>query len=207
MERILPLLMSTIALSATAYSLYRTYWRKGNLRAVAPRTYVLRNRQDQGLYTIFPFTFYNTGARPVIIRNLRLQITSSHGPVKSVYFSAIKQGFIGDANNKGPTDYRVFAVQFPVLPGHSAQTVYCEFQNLSDKGIIKTGTYDALLAYTSETKEEWSDLLRFKLYYRHAEGLIHENDPLSMRAWIANQQILETTFPDAPGAWKTFTRV
>jgi hypothetical protein len=202
MSEISSLGIGAVAIAISVYSLWRTYWRRGRLRVVDPRSFVVSYNNGRPMI-ILPLLFYNFGARPALIFSLRLLLKSEQATT-TLYLTAIKQGLVGDGGENPPVDYRTYAASFPVLSGHRAQTVYCEFQgSISEQ--LKTGVLRAVLESRSGLGAKWTHVTTFNLYYPAQGGFIYDNDPESAIVWTG-RCILDATLPDGTAS-KSFTKV
>lgn len=151
----LALLISTCSL---LFLMWWTRWRKGKLHVGRPRAFAVSSRPDLLLLQI-PVVFYNDGAVPIIVNDLKLAMGSGE--------QARTLGLAATVTRVGTDDGRAFATQFPV-PARQAVFLILEFQR-SPGGVsyevysFEATEYPVELYGKLDAHEEWTLLSRFHL--------------------------------------------
>ena len=166
------LVISISALIFTLFSFWWMNWRPGKLVVTEPRSYAAIAAAGK-LMVELPLVFFNRGATPVIVHNLRLKIQDVERPLS---FNAVVQKL-------GDHDDRRFATQFAVR-AQEAVTLVCEFQAPIAGFAFEQREYAISLEGAHGKSREWRSLLRFSLSVteRDLESInkafiVHDNWP------------------------------
>jgi hypothetical protein len=152
--------LSIFALLFTLYSFWWMNWRRGKLRVGAPRSFAFHNGLEKFVVR-FPLVFFNAGAVPIVVENLRLVFREHpNRPLR----------FIATLKSIQLTSERTMATQFPVR-SREAILLVCEFQRESEGGsfaiVLEERNYDVELQARLDTGErrssEWARLINFQL--------------------------------------------
>ncbi|MBN1618406.1 hypothetical protein JW887_03625 [Candidatus Dojkabacteria bacterium] len=128
-------------------------WRKGKIRTSKPRSYAACGSADGKLIIEIPIVFISTGARPIIVQNLRLVIP--HQKQQPLAFNAIVEKI-------GTDEGRRFATQFPVK-GLEAKELICEFQRNPGKLVFEAKRYSIKLEAILDNDTKWRKIGEFEL--------------------------------------------
>lgn len=71
--------MALVALVLSGYTAWRTVWRTGHLVVAAPLLQGVLGANDRGVLYIFPPTFWNDGAKPLLVEDMRLRVSGPGG--------------------------------------------------------------------------------------------------------------------------------
>lgn len=152
------LVISVLALVFTVASFWWMNWRPGRLRIGLPRSYAAVGSATGRVLVQVPFVFFNGGATPVIVQNLRLRIEGGGAPLA---FNAIVDSIGTDAGRR-------FATQFPVRQ-QEALTLICEFQRDGGGLLFQAGSYRVRLEAVWTPSTRWRELATFELNVRPAD--------------------------------------
>jgi len=166
-----PFVVSILALLFTTFSFWWMNWRRGTIRVTSPATYAAFVSPDK-LLIEFPFVFFNTGAVPIVIDDLRLQLTDTPGPPLS---------FNATVDKIGTDQERAFAIAFAVH-AREAKTVICEFQRNPGQAQLGKGDHRVVLEARLDGHTIWTTLHAFPLRITdqalktlHDGLIVHEN--------------------------------
>ena len=136
-------------------------WRKGSLRLSSNLRSYAGCAASNKLVLQVPLIFFNTGAVPIVIENLRIKFEELPEDNKYLFFNAVSKSLASDEG-------RAFAKPFAVKSNDVVELV-CEFQkeNTSFKFEAKNYTFD--MEMLEGCKAKWSTLKKYNLY-------IAEND-------------------------------
>lgn len=169
------IVISLLALVFTTFSFWWMNWRKGNLKLGNIRTYAAV-AQGNKLIIELPIIFFNSGALPVLVENLRLIFPERGAESTALYFNAIVEKLATDQG-------RAFATPFAVHPG-TAQLKICEFQRLRSGFAFSKGSYEICIQCLTSHEKNWKTIKRFHLKVREkqVEALnsiftAHDNEP------------------------------
>ena len=168
-----PFIVSILALLFTTFSFWWMNWRRGTLRVTSPATYAAFVSPEK-LLVEFPFVLYNTGAIPIVVDDLRLQLPDLSGP---------PLGFNATVDKIGTDQERAFAIAFAVH-GREAKTVICEFQRNPGVAQFRKGDYRIVLEARLDGQTIWTTLHSFPLRITEQalktihHGLIVHDNPL-----------------------------
>jgi hypothetical protein len=147
-------MVSLLALELTLVTFWWINLRKGRIVAPKPRSFSICGGGTTGKIVMrVPLVFYNTGAIPIIVHNLRVNILETNGEpliFGSTVFSIEKDG--------KPEDCK-FATQFPI-GGRNTFDIVCQFTRR--QGIeFKNGIYNFAIEAQIADREKWIELCRF----------------------------------------------
>ena len=145
------ILISTLALLFTTFSFWWQNWRSGKVIIGAPRTYAAFADSNKLLIHL-PFVFYNSGPRPKLIDNLRVEI---EGYPEPLIFNATIEKLASSDNRK-------YATQFP-LHGNKAEFIICEFTNNKKGFRFEAKNYQVRLMAIVNEGDSWVCLKEFSL--------------------------------------------
>lgn len=144
------LLALLISSAAFLYLLWWSNLRKGRLNTGAPRSLAIASTGHL-LEIQAPFVFYNDGATPVVVDNLRLVFPQdSPRPLR----------FTGTVKNIGTTEDHAFATQFPV-PARESVFQICEFQREPGALLFQEHNYQIELHARLNGQTKWQHLCSF----------------------------------------------
>ena len=147
------LIISICALFFTILSFWWLNWRRGKLYVSNPRLFAALGKNDLLLIEI-PLIFFNNGAAPIIIENLKLNVHDEE-EVKILDYIAI-------LDKIGTDEGRTFASQFAVR-GRDCVKLICEFQRRPGGFIFKAKSYKVDLMGKLSHKEKWKKLTSFDI--------------------------------------------
>jgi|AntAceMinimDraft_16_1070373.scaffolds.fasta_scaffold09654_2 hypothetical protein len=153
------IIISTSALGFTIFSFWWMNWRKGKIRLGSNlRSYAARASQNKLLIEL-PLIFFNTGAVPLVVENLRLYFPKITEENKYLFFNAT-------VVNLGTDEDRGFAKPFSIHGGDVMEMI-CEFQNTSTSFRFEEAEYEFKIQALLGHKEQWITL---KKYIINARG-------------------------------------
>lgn len=146
------LIISILAVGLAAFSFWWLNWRPAKLYVATPPTYA-GHGSERKLLLEFPFVFYNAGARPVVVDNLRIQLPMDGG--EPLHFNATVEKL-------GTDEGRAFATPF-FVGSRQAMKLICEFQRNPGKLIFDAREYTIQLDARLNGRSEWQELHTFIL--------------------------------------------
>jgi hypothetical protein len=148
--------ISILALLFTILSFWWMNWRPGNLVVGKPRSFAIARSTGRETLTLgIPLVFFNRGAMPVLVQNLRLSLLESDGgPVLFVSTRTTDELSL-DAKRK-------LAVQFPVR-AREALSLICEFDLTPADLEFEERNYSFDLEAVLGSKMVWRKLCSFDL--------------------------------------------
>jgi hypothetical protein len=165
------LMISVFALLFTVFSFWWMYWRPGSIEIAEPRSYAAIGSESGRVLVELPFIFFNHGATPVVVHNLRLKVEGCRGPL---FFNAT-------VDKLGSDEGRRFAVQFAVRP-QEALFLVCEFQKITGGFLFGPGSYSTVLEGIRGKAKKWQFLARFELNVTNRDSetinkqfIVHDN--------------------------------
>lgn len=169
------LLISILAILFTVFSFWWMNWRKGSLELGNVRTYAAVSSGDKLLIEV-PLIFFNPGALPVLVENLRLTLPDHGGPHTALHFSATVAKLATDEG-------RAFATPFAVHKGQALEKI-CEFQRLRSGFRFEAQTYDMTIEALIKGESDWKVVRNFQLKVRasqidtlNSRLVAHDNEP------------------------------
>lgn len=155
-DQLSPLVVSGCALAFTLFSFYRMNWRRGRLVVAKPRGYaVARPIGGDAIVLWVPFVLVNSGARPLIVQNLRLVVPDFGGADTPFILQSVSSKLALDAEH-------TLAVQFPVR-SREATTVIGEFYRTPANVVFEAKTYRVQLQGLLNQAPKWKNLCSFDL--------------------------------------------
>jgi hypothetical protein len=150
-------------------------WRRGTLEISNIRTYAAVSTTNKLLIEL-PIIFFNPGALPVLVENLRLTFPDLGGPHTALHFNATVQKL-------GTDEGRAFATPFAVHKGQALLTI-CEFQRLRSGFEFKPQNYETAIEAMLGGNAEWKVIKTFQLKVRESQVkalnsvlVVHDNEP------------------------------
>lgn len=143
----------TVALTALAFTIGSFWWlhaRKGSLEVARPRTYAFTNKARLRL----PFAFFNTGARAIIVEDLRVFV-GGHYPRPPLEWITTRKTLRPEQE-----DGHAFATPFAVQ-GRATREVIAEF---GDEVLWEPGAgqrYPLQLQARLHDEDDWIDVVSF----------------------------------------------
>jgi hypothetical protein len=158
--------IATLALLFTVGSFWWLQARQGRLRSYPPHTFALALNPGQAVFR-FPLVLYNTGPKPIIVKEMRLSFPKETGIAYLLWRASMSQ-IKPDAN-----DARQLPAVFSV-PGRTAQQHFIEFgidQKDPLPGIdLKGQEYLVLVEVLLGHKRKWRRLVSFPLQGQHIDS-------------------------------------
>lgn len=155
------IIISTSALGFTVFSFWWMNWRKGKICLGSNlRSYAARASQNKLLIEL-PLIFFNTGAVPLVVENLRLYFPKITEENKYLFFNAT-------VAKLGTDEDRGFAKPFSIRGGDVMEMI-CEFQNTSTSFRFEKGEYEFKIQALLGHKEQWITLKEYTINARGNE--------------------------------------
>jgi hypothetical protein len=148
---------TVVAICALAFTISTFWWlnaRRGRLKTFEPHTFAARLTQGDVRLRI-PLVLYNTGAVPIIIQDLRLDISETH-PV-SLPWITVRTSLDSSADQKHDS-----AAVFSVA-GRTTYQIFAEFGAPSLESELEARAYRVRILARFGHKREWQSLLTFPL--------------------------------------------
>lgn len=146
------MLVPVAALIWFILSFWHWNWRKGHLVVSIPRSYCLCQTKD-GLIVELPFSFYNTGAPPIVIDNLLLRLR--HRNAEALLRFHFTRNALSDSSHQ-------YATQIAVDGRKAVFNVYSFKTKITNSG-FEAGVWDAYLLAKIDGNKKYKELLQFKL--------------------------------------------
>jgi len=149
------IIISILALAFTVFSFWWMNWRKGEIRlGLNLRSYAACTSPNKLLIEL-PLIFFNTGAVPLVVENLRLHFPKIIEKNKYLFFNATVAK-LGTDKDRG------FAKPFSVHGGDVVEMI-CEFQNTSTSFEFEEGGYEFEIQALLGHKEKWITLKEYTI--------------------------------------------
>jgi hypothetical protein len=151
------LLSFLIACLALAFTIGSFWWlnaRQGRLKSFAPHSFAAAATSEQSRLRL-PLVLYNTGAKPIIVQNMRLWFPGTGSPV--LPWSATKSQLMPDRD-----DGRDLPAVFSIL-GRTAQQMFIEFGGRFAGGLPDRDC-QAQIDVKLGHREGWDHLITFTLW-------------------------------------------
>jgi hypothetical protein len=148
-------LISIIALALALATFWWINLRKGKLIVPSPRSLSICGGQKAGRAVMrIPLTFYNDGALPLIVRNMRIRIDDG-APIPF-----LATAFSIESDKKGEDNGYRFATQFPIEGRNALHLVAVFIGKDGMTLIVKKYTFviESLLADSNK----WNEICRFQ---------------------------------------------
>ena len=150
--------ISSSALGFTVFSFWWMNWRKGMIKLGSNlRSYAACATQKKLLIEV-PLIFFNNGAVPLVIENLRLFFPKIPEKDKYLFFNAT-------VSKLGTDDGRGFAKPFSVRGGDVIELI-CEFQNPSTSFAFEKDSYPFEIQALLGHEGDWVTLNKYVLNVR-----------------------------------------
>lgn len=154
-----PIVVAVAALLFTVASFWWLNARRGRLEMKPPQTYAALWKADR-MILLFPFAFYNTGARDYVVRDMRIRFADESVGIP-LEWERCRAG-VNPSDNPGME----LAAPF-VVPGRSAVRVFAEFERKpGDRGQPEARPYTLRLEGLTDREDDWHTLLTFDLTIR-----------------------------------------
>ncbi|WP_306546363.1 hypothetical protein [Desulfobulbus sp.] len=171
------LMISSFALSFTIFSFWWMNWRKGSLLVSSVRTYAA-GKLGNKLFVRLPLIFFNPGALPVLVENLRLTFLNIDNTRSFLFFNATVEKLKPDEKIKND-----LATPFAVHKGQALLQI-CEFVQMPSSFKFELKNYDFILEAQVGGETDWKEIKTFQLKIRPSQVhdlntafIIHDNDP------------------------------
>jgi hypothetical protein len=173
--------VSVLAFAFTALSFWWLHARQGSLEATAPRSYAFLQRPRR---LRLPLVFFNTGAKALIVRDLRLLIQDA--PPEPLRWISTRATL-----RPGPDDGFAFSTPFSVQ-GRETKEVIAEFGDELEWRPVPRSRHLVLLqamlhhgpGLRFHPSEEWTDIAAFSwwapLPTEADEYIAHRNEPADL---------------------------
>lgn len=172
---LIAIVMSVLALAFTTFSFWWMNWRNGYLKVGNIRTYAAVSNGNQ-LIIELPIIFFNPGALPVLVENLRLTFPDRGGPHTALYFNATVEKI-------GTDEGRAFATPFAIHKGQAVLKI-CEFQRLRSGFAFEEEDYEIAIEALLDGTSNWKVIKMFHLKVRESQLKVlnsvfvtHDNQP------------------------------
>ena len=158
------LIVSALALVFTVSSFWWIHARQGRLRSYAPQFFAAAATSDL-LRLRFPLVLHNTGAKPIVVLDLRLELDLNETP------RAVHVPWVTTRSQLKPTsdDNHAFPASF-AIQGRQAEQLFIEFGMESKAFTLEQKTYVAKLSARLGHRQRWKTILKFDF---RADAIIH----------------------------------
>ena len=155
-------LIACLALLFTITSFWLLNARQGRLRSFEPHSFAAALRQhDLVMLFRFPLVLHNTGAKPIVVQDMRLSFPSESPPDLLLPWRSTRSQIKPE---KG--DGHAFPAVFSI-PGRTAQQMFVEFGGSFPGAIPKVRPYRALIEVKLGHRKKWKRLLQFTIRAEH----------------------------------------
>ena len=148
---VIALIVASLALALSTFTFWWLNWRPGKLVIGTPPSYAGYGNSDK-IILEFPFVFFNAGAKPVVVDNLRVRLPHEGG--KPLIFNAT-------VGKLGTADDRAFATQFFVGATQAVRLI-CEFQR-KPGFVFEVRDYKVVLEARLDGDGKWQAIHTFPL--------------------------------------------
>ena len=152
------IIISISALGFTVFSFWWMNWRRGKIRLGSNLRSYAACASPNRLLIELPLIFFNTGAVPLVVENLRLYFPKITEENKYLFFNAVVAKLGTDEN-------RCFAKPFSIHAGDVLEVI-CEFQNTSTSFKFEESDYEFEIHALLGHKEEWGTLKKYTINVR-----------------------------------------
>ncbi|MFH0846936.1 MAG: hypothetical protein V1894_02615 [Chloroflexota bacterium] len=157
--------VTTFAILFGVVSLWWFHWRKGRIRVSAPRSFMVAKTADK-LVLELPMTFYNTGALPIVINNLLLEVRQE--AARALLRFEFTRNELGDETLR-------WASQIAVDGGKAVSSVF-DFQTVLGELSPQVGVWNCRLLGLTDDNQQYSWLARFRLNVKRLDGNLVAQD-------------------------------
>jgi hypothetical protein len=156
---------------ALAFAVGSFWWlnaRQGRLKSFEPHSFAVGIQQPTlVVFLRFPLVLYNTGAKPIVIQNMRLSFPKEPCPTLPLPWGTTRS-HIKPASDDG----HAFPVVFSV-PGRTALQMFIEFGGPFPGVIPEARDYHALIEVKLGHRRKWRHLVRFAIRAAHITSIDH----------------------------------
>jgi hypothetical protein len=153
------LIISIVALLFTIGSFWWINARRGKLKSFEPLSFAAMVHTDNSVFR-FPLVLYNTGAKPIIVQNLRMRFPKETGV--SVFGWRTMRSEIEP--HAGEETY--LPAGFSV-PGRTAEQVFVELDGRFPNAAPEPRIYAAAIEAKLGHRKRWQSLVSFNLHIDH----------------------------------------
>jgi len=151
----------TVAVAALLFTI-ASFWfmnvRRGKLKVSAPHAYALASNNAVMLLRL-PLAIYNTGARAIIVRDLRCWFGSD----QTAQWDPLPWRTTRKTLKPESDDVKDFPTPFPVR-GREAATLVAEFGHPLPGFSVSNGKYRVRVQVLDDASDSWYDLVGFDLF-------------------------------------------
>lgn len=169
------ILVSVFALLFTTFSFWWMNWRRGKLILSDIRTFAACS-SDNSLKIQLPIVFFNPGAMPILINNLRLSFPERGGEHTALFFNSTVKKLASDEDSS-------MATPFPIHGGEALLKI-CNFNRARAGFDFEVGEYKLCIEGRLDQNSDWEILKTFILKIResqvkvlNAAFIAHDNEP------------------------------
>lgn len=152
--------VSVLALLFTTFSFWWMNWRRGRLTLSEIRTYAAVS-SGNSLIIQLPIVFFNSGAMPVLVNNLRLTFPDLGKEHTALFFNDTVEKLASDQG-------RLMATPFPVHGGEALLKI-CGFQRSRSGFNFEVGKYELNIEGRLGQDTDWTLLKTFTLKIRESQ--------------------------------------
>lgn len=153
----LSIVVASLALLFTIGSFWWLNARQGRLKSFEPQSFAACRTPDT-LRLLFPLVLYNTGAKPIVVQDLRLRFASEPRWQMPLPWTGTRSGLAAD-------DHAFPAVLS--IPGRSAQQMFVEFGGSFPEVTPLARDYEARIEAKVGHRKNWKRLITFTLRGAH----------------------------------------
>ena len=154
------IVISVLALLFTTFSFWWMNWRRGKLKLSDVRTYAAVS-SDNSLIIQLPIVFFNSGAMPVLVNNLRLTFPDQGKEHTALFFNNTVEKLASDQGTS-------MATPFPVHGGEALLKI-CGFHRSRAGFDFEVGEYHLNIEGRLDQKLDWTVLKSFTLKVRESQ--------------------------------------
>jgi hypothetical protein len=160
--------VASLALVFTIGSFWWLNGRRGRLKSFEPHSFALGIMPaDLVMLLRFPLVFYNTGATPIIIQDMRLTFPKEPHATASLPWRNTRSQIMPGSDDRG-TLPAVFSI-----PGRTAQQMFIEFGGPFPGVIPKARDYQAVIEVKLGHRRKWKKLISFTIRAAHITSIDH----------------------------------
>jgi hypothetical protein len=142
--------------------------RQGRLKSFEPHSFALGILQpDLVVLLRFPLVLYNTGAKPIVVQDIRLTFPKESHATPPLPWRTTRSQIM-----PAPDDRHALPAVFSV-PGRTAQQVFIEFGGPFPGVIPKARDYQALIEVKLGHQRKWKQLIGLTIRAAHVTSIDH----------------------------------